>query len=276
MSAKGIAYEVSALALLHQQRRDRRSAPRRHVEERRRGEACEATIDVLAVDDVGRGIEHSIGDDEPAIHDAGIRLARQRYPFLHDVRLTQGGAQCLAPRGIVNLPPENDSLPSVLVIRLEDELFLVLDDELHEIDGGAVVRGAPLLDDSSPWDIRRDHLALLWRKERGVALVGEHGETGFLVENLAGERIHHADGALTHCADDGVVRSAPLDELADEHSLVNEVDRRPVERQLPAAKFSVSRIDDDASNALTLRVLLEERELPTRRYIEPVEHGDAR
>jgi hypothetical protein len=52
------------------------------------------------------------------------------------------------------------------------------------------------------------------------------------VEDLASERVDHAHRTLAYRAHDRVLYAAAVDELADQHALVNEIDRCAIEDQL--------------------------------------------
>ena len=97
-----------------------------------------------------------------AIHEARVRLARQRNALLDDVRLVERDADGLLPFRLRNLPAEDDALAAVFVVRLEDELIAILGDEREEVDGirRAGYASAALLDDARPRDVRADRLDL--------------------------------------------------------------------------------------------------------------------
>ena len=106
--------------------------------------------------------------------------------------------------------PSDDPLAAVVVVRLEHETVAMLDDERDQIDlaGRGTSSAAP----------RRARVHGMWAsiasrcslgEERRVALVAQHGQARLLVQDLALERIHHADRAIAHRSQDRAVHLPP-------------------------------------------------------------------
>src|SRR5574341_502560 len=122
-----------------------------------------------------------------------------------------------------------------------------------------------------PYSVRRSSLGV---EQGAVALVLDHRQTGFLVQHLAAERVHHADGAVAHGPDGRMVQPPAGHELAEEHPFVDERDLEVIRDEPPAAVLHLTRIDDAARQSLRREVLLEEDELTEGRHVAPVEDGD--
>src|SRR5260370_546086 len=69
-----------------------------------------------------------------------------------------------------------------------------------------------------------DGLALPRREQGGVALVGQGGEAGLLVQQLAAEGVGQAHRAVAHRPHHRMAQAAALQQLADEDALVDEGD----------------------------------------------------
>ena len=110
-----------------------------------------------------------------------------------------------------------------------------------------------------------------------VGLVAEHGERRLFVEHLAAEPVDETRRLVAHGAHHRLVESsASLEELADQHALVDQGHRRAVGVERAAAVLAVARIGNDAVDAERLEIVLEEHELVVRGHLAPVEDGDAR
>src|SRR5207249_11261206 len=102
--------------------------------------------------------------------------------------------------------------------------------ERHEVDRAAFVEGVALAHPPRPGDVRVDQPALGGGEEVAVRLVAEDRQAGLLMEYLAAEGVDHADGAVPDRPHDRVVEPALVDQLADQHALVDEVDLETLPR----------------------------------------------
>jgi hypothetical protein len=197
-----------------------------------------------------RGIDDTLRDVQCAIRKGRIRFGRQRHAFLHDVRIVERGADRFLPGLRGDVPAEHDALAAVFVVGLQDQLLAVRLDPGKQVDLLAARDGPAFLDDPRPGNVRVDHFPLCRREEVRVPFIAECGQAGLLVQQFAAERVDHADGAVTHRLDDGVVEATAFDEFGDEHTFVNEIDRRVFGDQAAAGVFDLARVHDDAIESL--------------------------
>ncbi len=73
-----------------------------------------------------------------------------------------------------------------------------------------------------------------------------------------------------------MVHPAPIDQLTDEHALVDQGDVEVARDQAPVTVFHLTRISRDALQALHAEVVLEEQMLAVRRHLTPVEDRNGR
>ena len=180
------------------------------------------------------------------------------------------------PRGRVDLPAEDDPLPSVLVVGLEHETLALGGDEGHEVDCAAAVARAAFGHQARPGHVSVDGPALVVRKEVGVALVTQHSQARFLVQQLTAEWIHHAHGAGFDGTDHRVVAAAALHELTDEHAFVDQIYRSPGGDETPTHEVRVTRVDDHRLESARAEVIDPEHELIVRRHFAPIENRNPR
>src|SRR5262245_48947120 len=109
-----------------------------------------------------------------------------------------------------------------------------------------------------------------------VLFVVQDGEARLLVKDLACRRVDHTHTAIAYGAKNGVVDPAALDELCEQDAFVDDVDASLARAEDLAVVFDFCRVGDDAVDALTLKVALEEQELAVRRHVGPVDDRDAR
>ena len=96
------------------------------------------------------------------------------------------------------------------------------------------------------------------------------------MQQLAAERIHHADGAIPHRAHNVVLEAALVDQLVDQHPLVDQRNVEIAGVKLPVAIFHLARIGDHALETVLLEEVGEENELVPRWNVGPVYDRDAR
>jgi hypothetical protein len=240
-------------------------------------DARQAPVHVRAERHVGVRVQHPVDDVQRPALEARVRLVRQLHPLLDDVGVLQGRSHRGVPRALIDQPPEHDPLPAVVVVRLQHQAVAVRARPLHEVDFAPVgAERLPRLHHPRPRDVPRERL-LLRRGEQGrVPLVGEHGQRRLLEQDFAPERVHHAHRPVAHRPHDGVVDPAALDQLADEHPLVDERDVEVAGQELAVAVLDLARVHDAGLDAHRLEVVVEDDELAERRHLAPVEDGDPR
>src|SRR5262249_13897992 len=126
------------------------------------------------------------------------------------------------PGARVSLPAENDAGAAVFVIRLDYEIFPMSADVLEKLDGLAFRGAARVLQAARPGNVAPDQIALGRVEEFFVAIVGKNGEEGFLVGNLAAQRIGDAYRAGFVGADERVTLGGMRDDVIDKHASVDE------------------------------------------------------
>src|SRR5258708_3585786 len=174
----------------------RRATARGDVDQRIRRKARQAPIDILAMEDERRRVENAIRHVRPPLRERGIGLFGYPHAVLHDEWLLQRSTHRPRPFLRARQPAEDDPLAAVLVVGFEDEVPATLGNERHQVNGLALELGAPLLDTAGPGNVARDGLMLRRREEGRVALIAEHRQAGFLVQNLAAKGIDHADRSV--------------------------------------------------------------------------------
>ena len=225
---------------------------------------------------VRSGVQDAVGQDHAAVRDTRKRLARNRHPLLHHERLGQRRANRCFPRGAVHVPPEHDSGATIRVIRLEHEALALFNNEGHQVHRPALMTCLALRDHPRPGNVGVDRLPLVIREQTHVALVTQHRQARFLVEQLATKWIDHAHRARFHRADHRVVAATPVHELADEDALVDQVDRLAVGHQPAAFELRLPRIDDSGLETTRAKVVYPQQELIVGRHLTPIEDRDAR
>ncbi len=123
--------------------------------------------------------------------------------------------------------------------------------------------------------MRADRPTLDGRKQLGVPLIAQHGETRLLVKDLAPERVYHAHRPGPHGADHGMVPAAPRHQLAEQHALVDQVHRPAAQEERAVAQLRFARIRDHGVEAVGTKVIREQDELAVRRHLAPIEDPDA-
>ena len=138
-----------------------------------------------------------------AIGPGRVRLARDRRPaparYSGSARAVRTAA---CPARLVHGPAQHDARPAVVVVRLEHQPVAVSGDRR------APGRSRPSRARSCRSSTTRVHgmcVAIACRsagrEQPGVALVRQHRQARLLVQHLAAERVHHADGAVPHRPD---------------------------------------------------------------------------
>src|SRR3989441_6255478 len=103
----------------HQDRRTLPPPARRDVDERGGREPRQTAFCVCSVTSEWIGVQDAVSVGDAPVHQARERLARDRNPLLHDVRLGQRCTHRTLPRRVVHFPAEHNALPPLLIIRLE-------------------------------------------------------------------------------------------------------------------------------------------------------------
>ena len=123
---------------------------------------------------------------------------------------------------------------------------------------------------------KRDRAPLRFTEQSRVALIPDDGEARLLVQELAPERIHHADGAFSHRANHVVLQPALLHQLVDQNPLVDERDVHIAGEELPVPVLHLPRIGDHAFKPVSPEEVAKDDELALRRDVGPVHDRDAR
>src|SRR6266480_3120609 len=179
------------------------------------------------------------------------------------------------PRRVVHLPAEHNALPAVLIIGLEHQAIALGQDERDEIHLAAAMQGLLLGHGAGPGYMGVDRPTLDDRKQLGVPLIAQHGETRLLVKDLAPKRVHHAHRAGPHGADHRMVAAAASHQLGEEHALVDQVHRRAAQQERAVAQLRFAWIADHHVEAVSAKVFREQNELAVRRHLAPIEDPDA-
>src|SRR5438552_6726379 len=124
------------------------------------------------------------------------RIARDRNALLHDIRARECREEGLLPLMLVDGPAQDDPFSAVLVVRLENELRPVRDDEIAEVDDLARVRRVSLADFARPGDVLGDRGSLRRCVEGRVLAVRQKREAHLLVQKLRAEAVDDSDSSL--------------------------------------------------------------------------------
>src|SRR5439155_24191631 len=186
-----------------------------------------------------------------AVEDDGKWHPRDFDRLLDDVALGGRDLDRRLPLRLVDGPAEDDALAAVLVVRLENESLAAFRDVLREL-------GA---DPSGPRDVAPDRGPLGGRVEAFVPVVGQKGEAHLLVQELRAEAVDDARGSGHVGLAQRLRAFASLEQLAREHTTVDEVDRGALREQLARPELERARVADDGLDASVLEENLEHLEL---------------
>src|SRR3989441_8671981 len=163
--------------------------------------------------------------------DAGIRLHREDFAphsnaLLHHpgaFAVGQGALKLGVPLVFVRFPAERHTRAAIVVVGLEDKVRAAPTDVFEQLDRLGFTRGFYIAQQAGPGHVSLDQLALGWRKEFAIALVGQHREKGLLVRNLATQAVGDAHGARLVGADQRGAFGGPRNQVVDQHAAINEV-----------------------------------------------------
>src|SRR5256885_12728350 len=85
-------------------------------------------------------------------------------------------------RCAVHVPPEHDSGATIRIIRLEHEALALLNNERDQVYRPVLMTRLALRDHPRPGNVGVDRLPLVIREQSHVALVTQHRQARFLVE----------------------------------------------------------------------------------------------
>src|SRR5207237_717154 len=149
---------------------------------------------------------------------------------------------CVAPLSRAHFPTQHDALATILVIGLQYQMLAVFFNEAQQVDLHAAELSAAVAHAARPGNVRLDGVQLRRLEHRRVSLVTKHGKAQLLVQYLAAERVHHAHCAVAHRTYDRMIDATALDELADQYTLVDQVDRHTLYVQPSVAIVDFARI----------------------------------
>src|SRR5207245_1133092 len=112
-----------------------------------------------------------------------------------------GGLRLGAPSVFVRSRGGRPARPAIVVVGLEDKVRAAPTDVFEQLDRLGFTRGFYIAQQAGPGHVSLDQLALGWRKEFAIALVGQHREKSLLVRNLATQAVGDAHGARLVGAD---------------------------------------------------------------------------
>src|SRR5205823_11314352 len=102
------------------------------------------------------------------------------------------------------------------------------------------------------------------------------GQTGFFMQDFATEWIDHTHGPIKYCTYNGMIQSAALDQLTDEHALVDQRNVHITGNKLAIAILDLAWIGNNALQALRLEILGKHHEFAVAGHFAPVENSNAR
>src|SRR5256884_4716761 len=140
----------------------------------------------------------------------------------------------------------------------------------------AAIAGLAFFNAARPGDVGLNSLLFFGGEEAGVALVAEDGQTGLFVQDFAAEWIDHTHGSFEYRAYDGMIKAASGDQLADEHSLVDQRNVEVTGNKLAIAILDLAWIGNDALQALQFEIFGKHPEFAVAGHFAPVENCDAR
>ena len=109
-----------------------------------------------------------------------------------------------------------------------------------------------------------------------LSLVADHGERRLFVQQLAPERIHHANSAVLHRSHDWRVEALAGHQFIDQHALVDQRHGLSGYRQRAVLILRVARIPNEGVNSKQGEFALEQDEFASRWDLGPVEDDDLR
>ena len=177
---------------------------------------------------------------------------------------------------LVDRPAEHHALSAVLIVRLQDQLLAVSDDEITQVDDLAPIGGVALADLPGPRDVLRNRRPLRRRVQGGVAVIGEQGEAHLLVKEFGAEAVDDRHRSVEIRADECLRDVTFREELAREHAPIDQVDDLPLGTERPSRVGQVLRRADDGRDPARLEVPLEHLELRERRETAPIDDRDRR
>src|SRR5262249_43546441 len=108
----------------------------------------------------------------------------------------QSAADSAVPFGFARAVPKIDSVPAVIVIRFEDELITMFSDVPDQVYLMTTVKGLSLRHSASPGHAVTDDVQLSRIEPTAMRFVGQNLEAGFLLQQLASERVDQTDIAV--------------------------------------------------------------------------------
>ena len=108
------------------------------------------------------------------------------------------------------------------------------------------------------------------------ALVGEHGEEGLFVRDLAGQRVGHANGARGVGLHQRIAFFLMRKNVVYQDAPVKQVDAAALRGEICAVELKVARVADDGGHALALEAGLKDFELAPGGHLAPIQNGDLR
>ena len=146
------------------------------------------------------------------------------------------------PGRFAGFPAQGDTGAAIFVGGLEDQIAALGADEGEEFDGFAVVASLYVGDDAGPRDVVADDGTFIDGEERGVPLIGQHGEERFYVRNFAAQGVGDTDGVGCVGLDQSVTFGGPGNDVVNKDAAVDEIDFFAVSAQGFPVKDEVARI----------------------------------
>src|SRR3989442_742404 len=201
-------------------------------------------------------------------------MTRRRYWIRPSLGSQRGGqprvllVACAVPRA------ELHAGPAIVVIGLEDKVRAAPTDVFEQLYRLGFKRGFYIAQQAGPGHVSLDQLALGWRKEFAIALVGQHREKGLLVRNLATQAVGDAHGARLVGADQRGAFGGPRNDVVDQHAAINEVNLAALRGQCPAVELELARIADQSGYAQFFKPRLDNFKFAPGGHLAPIHDGD--
>ena len=147
-------------------------------------------------------------------------------------------------------------------------------DEGNQVHGQAAVHRLALLHAAGPGDMVLNNGRFFLIKQVGIPLVAQHGQAHLFVQNFAAEWVHHTHIAVAHGAHHGLVQAAPLDQLGNQHPLVDDVNLKPFVAETAVFIRHFTRVHNLGLKSLRAEILGEQLKLAAGGHIVPIQNAN--
>src|SRR5262249_36931885 len=139
---------------------------------------------------------------------------------------------------------------AILVVWFENELLAVFSNIGYQVNYLVMIASTTMFNETCPGDMGIDGFSFFGGEEAGVAFVAQDSQAGFLVQDLAAERIDHAYRPIAYCAHNRLIEATPFDKFTDQHALIDQGNVEITGDEASIAVFYLAGVGNDTLQAL--------------------------